>query len=133
MTEKKYQPKNRDELQALCDDLNVNLGDIDTSKIIDMSGLFKDSSRTNEQFVGIETWDVSSVITMSWMFAVSRFNGDISRWDVSKVEDMCGMFLNSKFNGDISKWNVSNVIDMFWMFKKSQFDGDISNWKQKPY
>jgi len=39
---------------------------------------------------------------MSFMFAFSLFNGDISVWDVSSVTDMTCMFYDSKFNGDIS-------------------------------
>ena len=46
---------------------------------------------------------------MSFLFADSKFNGNISNWDVSNVEHMDAMFFNSKFNGDISNWDVSNV------------------------
>ena len=79
--------------------------------------------------------DVSNVTDMSYMFAysyfngdISKFNGDISKWDVSNVKDMYGMFCKSSFNGDISKWDVSKVKDMSWMFSRSNFNGDISNW-----
>ncbi|MBZ7990123.1 BspA family leucine-rich repeat surface protein, partial [Campylobacter sp. RM12635] len=54
------------ELKALCDDLNTNLHDIDTSLITDMSELFKDSSRSDFSF--INTWDTSNVVNMSSMF-----------------------------------------------------------------
>ena len=53
--------------------------------------------------------DTSLIDNMSYLFAYSRFNGDISRWNVSNVKDMFGMFAYSKFNGDISDWNVSKV------------------------
>ena len=65
---------------------------------------------------------------MSSMFAISVFNGDISKWNVSMVDDMNGMFDDSKFNGDISKWDVSRVIDFSYMFYKSKFNGDLSKW-----
>ena len=42
----------------------------------------------------------------------SEFNGDISKWDVSSLISMQYMFHTSCFNGDISNWNISNVRDM---------------------
>ena len=53
----KYKPFNKEELRALCNDESVYLGDIDTSLITDMSGLFLDSTR--KDFSGIEKWDTS--------------------------------------------------------------------------
>lgn len=55
----KYSPKSCDELKELVDDESVNLGDIDTSAITDMSGIFCDCER--EDFSGIEKWDTSNV------------------------------------------------------------------------
>ena len=65
----KYSPKSCDELKELINDESVNLGDIDTSAIDDMSNLFEDSKR--EDFSGIEKWNVSSVEEMSDMFEYS--------------------------------------------------------------
>jgi surface protein len=50
---------------------------------------------------------------MSWMFANSAFNGDISKWDVSSVEDMSGMFARSVFNGDISQWKIKEGVSPY--------------------
>lgn len=58
--------KTKAELKALCDDLNANLYDIDTSNITDMSELFKDSLRNDFSF--INTWDTSNVTDMNSMF-----------------------------------------------------------------
>ena len=46
---------------------------------------------------------------MSYMFARSVFNGDISRWNVSKVKDASHMFLNARFRGDISDWDLFDI------------------------
>ena len=130
-TPKKYQPKDHWELRDLVCDKSVYLGDIDTSKMTDMSGgsigsIFANCKR--KDWSGIETWDVSNVINMAWLFCEIDFNGDISKWDVSKVENMSHMFYESKFNGNISKWNVSKVKNMEFMFARSPFNKDISKW-----
>ena len=94
-TNYKYFPKTKEELQDIIkkrieqEGNEVDLNDIDTSNITDMSNLFE----------------------------YIDFNGDISNWDVSNVTDMHNMFDGCKsFNQDISDWNVSNVTDMFNMF-----------------
>jgi hypothetical protein len=75
--------------------------------------------------------DVSQVLSMSFVFCRSKFNGDISQWDVSNVRSMLSMFHFSEFDGDISKWNVSNVMSIHSMFEDSSFSKDLSDWK--PY
>ena len=112
----KYNPETKEELKALVDNKSISLGDIDTSKITDMSELFMESFR--DDFTGIEKWNVSNVDNMSCMFLYARkFNGDISSWNVSNVKNMQGMFaFASNFNQDISNWNVFNVEDMSGMF-----------------
>ena len=113
--EYKYFPKTRTELKKIIKQLLkehedqdvIDLNDIDTSEITDMSGLFY-----NRPIIKI----------------------DISGWDVSNVTDIYGMFFdckNLKSIGDISGWNVSNVKDMRCMFfscKKLKDVGDLSNW-----
>ena len=49
---------------------------------------------------------------MSWMFANSEFNQDISNWNVSNVKDMYNMFYNSEFNQDIGSWPLKKQTDL---------------------
>ena len=126
---KMYHPKYKEELKKLCDDESIYLGDIDTSKITDMSGLFKDSER--KDFSGIENWDVSAVEDMQSMFWCAKsFNQDISGWDVSNVENMSFMFSYAKaFNQPIGDWDVSSVTDMSGMFAGTEaFNQPIGDW-----
>ncbi|EGA8608857.1 BspA family leucine-rich repeat surface protein [Campylobacter jejuni] len=118
----KYFPETKEELKALVEDESIYLGDIDTSKITDMSYLFFYSQRTD--FSGIEKWDVSSVRDMTGMFEnCTSFNQDISGWDVSSVENFSRMFDNAiSFNQDISAWDVSSVKNMEDMFENCPID-----------
>ncbi|MFY4691275.1 BspA family leucine-rich repeat surface protein, partial [Campylobacter jejuni] len=109
---KKYLANTKEELKALVKDQSIYLGDIDTSKITDMSYLFLYSKR--KDFSGIETWDVSNVETMEAMFArCYSFNQDISGWDVRNIKNMNSLFSGCyAFNQDISGWNTSSVENM---------------------
>ena len=49
---KTYNPETKEELKALVDNKSISLGDINTSKITDMSELFVGTKR--EDFSGIE-------------------------------------------------------------------------------
>ena len=115
----------------------LDLNDIDTSLITDMSNLFNvrryniGDAMKNLASSGnfdISDWNVSNVKDMEAMFYCSGFNGDISDWDVSKVEDMSWMFAGSFFNSTIADWNVSNVEDMQYMFADSSFARNIDKW-----
>lgn len=132
----KVQPRDVGELRIIILDtvkekgLDCDLNFIDTSKITDMSLLFKRSEL--QGFNGdISKWNTSNVKNMECMFMNSYFNGDISKWDTSKVETMESMFADSHFKGDISSWDVSKVEDMNSMFEGSDFNGDISRWTPK--
>lgn len=120
-------PKSKDELIKLLKSLpSEKWNDVDTSKITDMSYLFRDIKLPKH--VNLNNWNVSNVKSMAFMFQFSKFNGDISNWNVSNVEDMAFMFQSSDFNGDISNWDVSNVKIMTGMFDSAKFNRDISKW-----
>ena len=88
---KMYKPGCYRELLKLTKDESVRLGDIDTSLITSMDGLFRFSKRRN--FDGLETWDTSNVTTMAYMFLqAEHFNHPIGNWDVSNVTNMEYMF-----------------------------------------
>jgi surface protein len=94
-----------------------------------------------EKYGDISTWDTSKITDMSKLFKEKRnFNGDISNWDVSNVTNMQEMFYNAKaFNQPIGKWNVSEVTNMKGMFEGAhafnQFIGswDVSNVENMGY
>ena len=117
-TEYNYHPKTKDELKAIIkqkiesDGNECNLNDIDTSNITDMSFLFADSKFNGN----ISNWDVSNVTNMDGMFFASKFDDDISNWNVSNVTNMASMFYESVFNSDISNWDVSNVTNSVNIF-----------------
>ena len=154
----KYKPETREQLKELVDNFDINLGDIDTSLITDMSMLFASTDRID--FSGIENWNVSSVEDMKLMFRRARnFNSDISNWNVSRVKNFCGMFeeaicfnkpldnwntsraenMNSMFEGAISfnqplnNWDMSNIKEIRWMFFKAEnFEQNLDDWKIHP-
>lgn len=87
----KFQPKTKEELKELVNNFEINLGDIDTSLITDMSNLFHGTIR--KDFSGIENWDVSKVTDMSCMFAqATSFNQPLNSWDISNVKLKTRMF-----------------------------------------
>ena len=116
----KYFPGTKEELREIIEQRiktegnNVDLNDIDVSKITDMSYLFSDLYFRGK----ISNWDVSNVTNMKEMFYTCQsFNSDISSWDVSRVENMQGMFETCvNFNQDISNWDVSKVTNKQDMF-----------------
>ncbi len=112
----RYYPKTKDELRSLVRAESLNLGDIDTSAITDMSELFAWWWR--KDFSGIESWDVSSVTDMSGMFRnCKNFNQPLDSWDVSNVTNMNSMFNCCKnFNQPLNSWDVSSVTKMSGIF-----------------
>ncbi|MDC3250173.1 BspA family leucine-rich repeat surface protein [bacterium] len=81
--------------------------------------------------VGLNLWDVDSVLNMSYMFAAANnFNQDLGDWNVGSVKYMNHMFgWASSFNQNINSWNVSSVINMEAMFRSATtFNQPINSW-----
>ncbi|TLD83098.1 BspA family leucine-rich repeat surface protein [Helicobacter trogontum] len=144
----KYHPKNKQELLKLIRDNNVYLGDIDTSKITDMSGLFwvvpkyqceiiannKEKISDEQEIARIER-DYQICLEVSVQEAelekIKRedFSG-IEKWNVSNVKDMSYMFAyTTSFNQPLDSWNVSKVKDMNSMFAGAEsFNQPLDSW-----
>ena len=129
-----YEVVDRERLDELID-LRMDISGVVTTRVTDMSNLFKDSyffkSGTTNNYVDLRSWDTSNVTDMSGMFDNSfSFNQDIANWDTSNVTDMSLMFNNAhRFNQDIGNWDTSNVIDMSLIFGGAyDFNQDIGNW-----
>ena len=139
----KYFPETKEELKDIIKQLLeerkdqdiIDLNDIDTSEITDMSELFSNNYTIYK--IDISKWDVSNVKDMYGIFYKCKnidYIGDISSWNVSNVEDMSYMFYNC-YNlesiGDISSWKISEVKymeDMFRHCKNLKSVGDLSSW-----
>ena len=94
MEKEMLRPGDKDELIQFIEDPEVALGDIDTSLITDMSGVFSAAERTD--FSGIGSWNTSAVTNMT---AVRRMSiictlrnrrtvstSEVHRWTKSPVD-----------------------------------------------
>ncbi|NBT57598.1 BspA family leucine-rich repeat surface protein, partial [bacterium] len=74
-------------------------------------------------FPTMASWDTSQVTDMSSMFYQTyRFNQNIGGWNTSNVTNMASMFQwASAFNQNIANWNVTNVTNMSSMFSGNRF------------
>ena len=118
--------------REIAEDEYGHISNWDTSKVTDMSGLFSNWPKFNDD---INNWDVSNVESMEEMFSFSmKFNQPLNKWNTKKVTNMAGMFqsvpyFEDPFNQDISMWDVSSVKDMSRMFKStSNFNQNLKNW-----
>lgn len=122
-----------------CNNLDVKATDApDLSNVTLLNSCFRlcNSLIGNSSF---NNWDVSNVLSFSWMFAQSNnFNQNIGNWNVSSGTNFGYMFyINNTFNNggsnSINNWNISTPspanINMIGMFRNAPaFNQPLNNW-----
>ncbi len=97
---------------------SMNLGNLDTSKVTYMSGMFYECSSLPS--LDVSNFDTSNVISMDSMFykCSSLTSLDVSNFDTSNVKYLSVMFdgCTSLTSLDVSNFNTSNVLNMAYMF-----------------
>ncbi len=121
---------NMEAMFAGCTILNgpSNIGEWNTAKVTNMSGLFSNSPAFNQP---IGNWNTGNVINMNSMFlSANAFNQPIGNWNTTNVIDMQSLFQGaSSFNQPIGNWVTANVTNMTSMFTSAiQFNQPIGNW-----
>ena len=100
---------------------SIDLSSFDTSKVTDMSYMFRESVAT--EIKGLENFDTSNVTNMSNMFYKSQATSlDLSSFDTSNVTSMSWMFHDSaatEIKG-LEKFNTSKVTNMSYMFSDTK-------------
>ena len=103
------------------------------------------SDSTDRTIAPMNTWDVSGVESLKYLFASSAasgvgagsstintasFNADISSWNTNSVSNMWGTFWGAEnFNQNLASWNTQAVTDMDDVFHNAKdFNSDISGW-----
>lgn len=62
------------------------------------------------------------------MFQMSPFNQPLNSWDVSNVQSMCWMFLETPFDHPLDSWNLSSIERVDMMFSHSPFSHSLQSW-----
>lgn len=110
---------------------SLELGNLDTSNVEDMSCMFGGCSNLTE--LDVRNFNTGKVTNMTWMFsncnALTKL--DVSDFDTSNVNNMLMMFsgCSNLTELDLSKFNTSNVKNMSAMFQNcnSLTELDVSN------
>ena len=101
------------------DTITLNLSNFNTANVVNMKGMFKDSSRFTD--INMSSFNTSKVTDMSEMFygATSLPTINLSSFDFQNVTDMNSMFfqLSNLQTVVVSRFNtgkVTNFKNMFW-------------------
>ena len=110
-----YHPKTKRELKNLISELIdkrdgendvIDLNDIDTSDMVDMSDLFMYVKLSKSTRIDISKWDISNVKNLAYMFCYSNIiDANIEDWDVSGVKAFLYMFESSSYKKK-PKWYI---------------------------
>ena len=136
--------KTNEELKEIIKNLYAEQGSGDTFDVTsialgkkyicdDLSDLFNGYVKI-KRIIGLETWDVSSVTDMNYMFCNCRnlTELNIDTWNVSNVTSMHSMFISCETLTElnIDNWDVSKVTDMNYMFSYCEklTELNIDNW-----
>ena len=105
-------------VQKIRNVLEIDLSNLDTSKVTNMSNMFLGMS--NLTSLNLSNFDTSQVTNMAGMFfnILLLTTLDFSSFNTSKVTSMSNMFNNmpSLTTLDLSSFDTSNVTDMRYMF-----------------
>jgi surface protein len=119
---------NMSDLFKNCQAFNDDISGWNVGKVTNMQGMFRDALAFDQP---LGNWNVSNVTNMGYMFREARaFNQPIGQWNVGKVTNMRYMFYYARaFNQPLKDWNVSNVTDMESMFYYAPaFNQPLENW-----
>ena len=109
------------------------LKNLDTSKVTDMSNMFKGCESLKE--LDLSSFDTSKVADMSGMFEACKSlkELDLSSFDTSKVTSMRCLFYGceSLKKLDLSNFNTKNVTNMRGMFAYSDIDFPESQYNKE--
>ena len=96
----------------------LNVHEIDTSKVTNMSGMFQSCNKLTS--LDVSGFDTSNVTNMAYIFNGCRLltSLDVSGFDTSNVTNMAYMFnaCNNLTSLDVSGFNTSKVTNMSYMF-----------------
>jgi Flp pilus assembly pilin Flp len=107
-----------------------NLASVPTSlpaTVTSLSGTFTNSGYNGTEVV---SWDTSNVDNMSYTFAGTNFNQDISGWRTENVGTMEGMFMDaSVFDQPIGNWTTTSLHNTGYMFQNAvKFNKNLDGW-----
>ena len=93
----------------------IDLTEFDTSKVIDMSGMFMECKATS---LDLSSFNTRKVRNMSGMFMKCEATSiDLSSFDTSKVTNTLAMFMKCQATSlDLLNFDTSSIITMSFMF-----------------